>query len=305
MEFVIIPSNEVHFREDIGMEVNLTGKTCLVTGATAGIGEITAYELARMGARVLVVSRSARRCADTVERIQQGTGNPAVEYFAADLSSQEQVRRLAEDVLRKLERLDVLVNNAGGLFMRRRESVDGMEMTWALNHLSYFMVTLLLLDCLKSSAPARVVNVSSDAHHGAKINFEDLQGRKRYAGYQAYGQSKLANILFTYELARRLEGTGVTANALHPGFVATSFAKNNGPLYALGMTVIHRIFAISPEEGARTTVYLAASPEVEGITGQFFVKRRAVRSDPASYDQKTAARLWQVSAQMTGITQEV
>jgi retinol dehydrogenase 12 len=280
---------------------NMNGKTNLVTGATAGIGEVTGCELARMGARVILVSRDPQRCADTVDRIQEETGNTAVEYIPADLSSLAQVRCLAEEILRRCDRLDVLVNNAGAMFMRRQESQDGIEMTWALNHLSYFLLTHLLLDLLKASAPARIVNVSSDAHRGAKINFGDLEAKRGYSGFPVYGQSKLANILFTFELARKLEGTGVTANALHPGFVATRFAKNNGLLVALGMGVVHRIFALSPEKGARTSLYLAASPEVEGITGEYFVKERAVRADPAAYDQAAAKRLWQVSAEQVGL----
>jgi NAD(P)-dependent dehydrogenase (short-subunit alcohol dehydrogenase family) len=272
-------------------------KTCLVTGATAGIGEVTARELARQGFRVIVASRDPQRCADTVARIQAETGSRAVEFIAADLSSQRQVRLLAEEVHRLTGRLDVLVNNAGGYFARCLQSVDGFEMTWALNHLGYFLLTSLLLDLLKAAVPARVVNVSSNSHLGGRIDFNSLQGCRRYFGYRAYAQSKLANILFTYELALRLEGTGVTANALHPGFVATRFAKNNGWLYRLGMGAIHRLFALSPEAGARTSVYLASSPQVEGVTGEYFVKEKAVRSAPRSYDREVAARLWQVSAQ--------
>jgi NAD(P)-dependent dehydrogenase (short-subunit alcohol dehydrogenase family) len=284
------------------MDSDLSGKTFLITGATAGIGEVTARELARRGGRVIVVSRDPGRCAATVMRIREETGCQEVEYVAADLSSQAQVRRLADEVYRRCDRLDALVNNAGAWFNSRQVSVDGIEMTFALNHLSYYLLTLLLLDLLKASAPARVVNVSSNAHQAAKIDFGDLQSqRRRYAGFRAYGQSKLANILFTYELARRLEGSHVTANALHPGFVATRFGKNNGSLLALGIDVAYRLFALSPEQGARTSLYLAASPEVEGVTGRYFVRERAVRSAPASYNQADAGRLWQVSAEMTGV----
>jgi NAD(P)-dependent dehydrogenase (short-subunit alcohol dehydrogenase family) len=280
---------------------NMNGKTCLVTGATAGIGEVTACELARMGARVMLVSRDPQRCADSARRIKEKTGNSVVEYLSADLSSQAQVRRLAHEIHQHTDRLDVLVNNAGAYFMRRQESEAGIEMTWALNHLSYFILTNLLLDLLKASAPARIVNVSSDAHRGAKINFNDLQSKRGYSGFPAYGRSKLANILFTFELARRMEGTGVTANALHPGFVDTRFAKNNGTLVSLGLSVIYRFFALSPENGARTSLYLAASPDVEGVSGQYFAKERSVRADPAAYDQEAAQRLWQVSAEMAGL----
>jgi NAD(P)-dependent dehydrogenase (short-subunit alcohol dehydrogenase family) len=287
------------------LTMNMNGKTCLVTGATAGIGEVTACELARMGARVLLVSRDPQRCAETTGRIREKTGNSAVEYLTADLSSQAQVRRLSQEIRQRCDRLDVLVNNAGAIFMRRQESEDGIEMTWALNHLSYFLLTNLLLDLLKDSAPARIVNVSSDAHRGAKINFNDLEAKRGYSGFPVYGRSKLANILFTFELARRLEGTGVTANALHPGFVATRFAKNNGLLVTLGLDVIYRFFALSPEQGARTSLYLAASPEVEGISGKYFVKERSVKAASAAYDQETAQRLWQVSAEMVGLNIDV
>jgi NAD(P)-dependent dehydrogenase (short-subunit alcohol dehydrogenase family) len=275
-------------------------KTCLVTGATSGIGEITARELARMGARVIVVGRSPERCAATTERIRAETGAMAVESMVADLSSQAEVRRLAEEVCGRCDRLDVLVNNAGGMYLDRRESVDGIELTLALNHLSYFLLTNLLLDRLKSSAPARIVNVASDAHQGGRIDFDDIQRRKNYGGWGAYQQSKLANVLFTYELARRLEGTGVTANTLHPGFVRTNFFANfngwPGIVTKLGASLI----AITPEEGARTSIHLASSPDVEGVTGQYFVKSRPARSSGRSHDRAAAERLWRLSEELTG-----
>ena len=203
---------------------SMAGKVCLVTGATGGIGAVTALELARRGATVCIVGRSRTKCEATVEQMRQSSGNPAVEFLQADLSSQAEIRGLAEGFRGLHARLDVLVNNAGGMFLARQESVDGIEMTFALNHLAYFLLTNLLLDRLKSSAPARVVCVSSDAHRmPRRFNFADPEGRKRYGGMRAYSQSKLANVLFSVELARRLNGTGVTANALHPGFVATDF----------------------------------------------------------------------------------
>ena len=277
------------------------GKVCMITGATSGIGLITAQTLARQGATVIVVGRNPERGTATVNRIKQQTGNPAVEWMVADLSAQVQVRHLARQFQERFARLDVLVNNAGALFARRSLSVDGIEMTFALNHLAYFLLTNLLLDTLKASAPARVVNVSSAAHRGARINFADLQGRQGYGGWRAYAQSKLANILFTYELARRLDGTGVTANALHPGFVATNFGRDNRGLVALTMRVL-QLAAISPEQGARTIIYLAAAPEVEGMSGKYFVKEQVIPSSEASYDRDAAQRLWQVSAEMTGLT---
>jgi NAD(P)-dependent dehydrogenase (short-subunit alcohol dehydrogenase family) len=278
----------------------MAGKTCLITGATAGIGEVTARELARAGARVIIVGRSPGRCAATLERIRNQTGATAVESLLADLSFQEDVRRLADQVRERCDRLDVLVNNAGGMFLDRRETVAGIELTLALNHLSYFLLTTQLLPLLKASAPSRIVNVASDAHNGCSIDFDDIQGRRRYTGWRAYKRSKLANILFTYELARRLEGTGATANTLHPGFVRTDFFKDFtgwvGFITKLGAALV----AIGPEEGARTSVYLASSPEVEGVSGRYFVKSRPARSSPQSHDRAAAERLWRLSEEMTG-----
>lgn len=282
------------------LEGPIKGKTCLVTGGTSGIGEITARELARMGARVLVVGRSAERCAATIGRIRDQTGSDAVESTVADLSSQAEVRRLAEEVRGRCDRLDVLVNNAGAMFLERRESVDGIEMTLALNHLSYFLLTNALLDLLRASAPARIVNVASDAHKGASIDFDDIQGRRRYSGWRAYQRSKLANILFTDELARRLAGTGVTANALHPGFVRTRFFQDFTGWVGFLMKVGASLAAITPEEGARTSIHLASSPEVEGVTGQYFVKSRPARPSPQARDRAAAERLWRVSEELAG-----
>jgi NAD(P)-dependent dehydrogenase (short-subunit alcohol dehydrogenase family) len=280
--------------------MQLDKQVCLVTGATNGIGKITAREIASQGLQVVVVSRNAARCAATVAEIREKTGNQAVDMLVADLSSQSAVRELAMSFCEKYKRLDVLVNNAGGFYMNRIESEDGIEMTWALNHLSYFLLTNLLLERLKDSAPARVINVSSNAHLGGTIDFSDLEGNKRYSGWKAYGQSKLANILFTFELARLLEGSGVTANAMHPGFVATGFAKNNNRLVRFIVSLSH-LFALSPEEGARTVIYMATSPEVEGVSGEYFIKQKASRAAKAAYNRDSAERLWKVSQQMTGL----
>lgn len=277
----------------------MNGKICMVTGATSGIGKVTAQVLAQAGAEVVVVGRNREKNEATVDQIKQQTGNPAVEYMLADLSSQAAIRQLAETFKRQHERLDVLVNNAGAFFLWRQESVDGIEMTFALNHLGYFLLTSLLLDTLKASAPARVINVSSGSHRGETINFNHFQGKHMYSGFRAYGQSKLANILFTYELARRLDGTGVTVNALHPGFVATNIGTNNGWIVR-AIRPLMDLFAISEEEGANTNIYLATSPEVGSVTGKYFFKCEAVRSSEASYDLAAAERLWQVSAEMTG-----
>lgn len=274
-------------------------KVCLITGATDGIGKVAAHELARAGATVVLVGRNAAKCASVADTIRQTTGNAAVNYLVADLSSQQALRELAAAFQEGYSRLDVLLNNVGAVYTRRQESVDGIEMTWALNHLSYFLLTQLLLDQLRQSAPSRVVNVSSDAHRGAGLNLADPEAKRGYNGLRAYAQSKLANIVFTYELARRLEGTGVTANALHPGIVATRFAANNGFVGRLLRGAMD-VVSISAEEGAKTSSYLASSPEVAGMSGQYFDKCRAVRSSPASYDEQTARQLWELSAAMTG-----
>ena len=281
-------------------EVSLAGKVCMVTGATSGIGKVAARELAKRGAVVVVVGRNEARSKATVCQIRQQTANASVEFLLADLSSQQEIRRLAREFESRYPRLDVLVNNAGAIMLSRRESVDGIEMTLALNHLAYFLLTNLLLDTLKSSAPARIVNVSSNSHEGAKLDFDDLQNRRRYWGFRAYAWSKLENILFSYELARRLEGTGVTVNALHPGLVGTNFLANNGALGRL-LKMLVVIKGISPERGARTSIYLASSPELETVTGRYFFQEQEVPSSSASYDEDAARRLWQLSAEMTGL----
>ena len=241
--------------------------------------------LARQGATVVGVGRNRDKCQTVAARIRQETGNPAVEFMQADLSAQAEVRRFAEEFQRSHPRLDVLVNNVGAFFMSRRLSADGIEMTWALNYLGVYLLTELLLDTLKASAPSRVVNVSSAMHSGAQLNFDDLQGQRKYSGMKAYGQSKLALVMYTYDLARRLAGTGVTVNALHPGFVASDMYRSSGGFIKLLGPVIN-LMAVSPEAGAETSIFVAASPEVEGVTGKYFVKKQAVASAPASYDRR-------------------
>ncbi len=276
-------------------------KTVLITGANAGIGKMTARELAKMGARVIMVARSRERGEAALADIKAASGSSAVDLLLADLSSQTAIRQLAADFKAKYDRLDVLINNAGALFLQRKLSVDGIEMTFALNHLSYFLLTNLLLDALESSVPARIINVASVAHERADLDFADLQSEKSYRGFPVYGKSKLANVLFTYELARRLNGSGITVNALHPGFVGTSFAKNNGRIARMVMSLINK-FALTPEQGAETSIYLASSPEVAGVSGQYFYKKKAKRSSSNSYDKAAAQRLWQISEQITGLS---
>ena len=279
------------------MPNSLKDKTILVTGGTNGIGLVTARELARMGAHVTIIGRNAEKCAAVAREIETSTGNP-LEYIVADLSVLGEVRKAARVFREKHTQLHVLVNNAGGMFTQRRLTPDGYEYTFALNHLAYFLLTTLLLDLLKAGAPSRIINISSNAHENAKIDFGNLQGEKRYIGLEAYGQSKLANLLFTYELARRLEGSRVTVNAVHPGVVATGFARNNGPIYNIGTWIAGQLFFRKPGQGAQTSIYLASSPEGESVSGKYFVDCRPVESKPQSHDRAAAERLWQISEEM-------
>lgn len=275
-------------------------KVCLITGATSGIGKAAALQLAQLGASVVMVGRNPQTTAAAIQEIRGQSNNDRVESMLADLSSQEQVRLLAKNFQARYQRLDVLVNNAGALMLSRQQSVDGIEMTFALNHLNYFLLTSLLLDTLKSSSPARIINVASDSHQDAHLKFDDLQLEKNYGGYKAYGRSKLANLLFTYELDRRLQGSNVTVNAMHPGLVATKFLANNGVrgrVYNLFVRLVGR----SAARGAKTITYLASSPDVEGVSGKYFVEDGLVQSSPASYDKDAAVRLWKVSEEYTGL----
>jgi retinol dehydrogenase-12 len=283
------------------MDHSMQGRVCLVTGATGGLGAATAMGLARLGATVIVVGRNASKGRDVVAQIQQQTSNPTVQYMQADLSSQQAIRELAREVSSQHPKLHVLVNNAGASYGKRRESVDGIEMTFALNHLGYFLLTNLLLDTLRSSAPARIVNVSSDVHRDVTLDFDDLQARQRFSGYTAYKRSKLANLLFTYELARRLEGSEVTVNAVAPGLAKTALGLQDGGMSSLAKRVINALMGKSAEEAAQMSINLASSPEVEGVTGKYFVKGQPVPSSEASYDEAASRRLWQISAELTGL----
>jgi retinol dehydrogenase 14 len=273
----------------------MAGRTVLITGGTGGIGRATALGLATMGAHLAITGRDRGRAANAADEIHAVGGGP-VDVFIADLSSQSEVRRLAGDVLRQLARIDVLVNNAGGYWNTRHVTADGLERTFALNHLAPFLLTGLLLDRLKQSAPARVVTVSSNVQAFGRIDFDDLQGERSYSGARAYNQSKLANVLFTYQLASRLQATSVTANALHPGVVSTSFgAEDPGRAQRL-FTPFVRPFMKTPARGAATSVRLASDPGLEQVTGRFFANGKLRKSSKRSYDEATAARLWQVSA---------
>jgi retinol dehydrogenase-14 len=276
------------------------GKVILITGGTSGIGKAAATALAGMGATVVITGRNEERGKRALQEIREESGNDGVELILADLTVQDEVRRLAEELRERHKQLEVLVNNAGLVLSERTETPDGIETQLAINHLAPFLLTNLLLDLLKESAPSRIVTVSSDAHRWAKIDLDDLQSRKRYRGMQVYGKTKLANILFTYELAERLEGTEVTANCMHPGGVNTNFGNNQGG----PMNLLFRLFKPfmrSPEQGADTLIYLASSPEVEGMTGKYLADRKVKATSDAAYDETTRKRLWEASEELTGL----
>jgi len=254
-----------------------------------------------MGASVIIIGRDENKCATTVKHIQEESTNESISYLLADLSSQEQIRGIANKFHELHDHLDVLVNNAGGFFLRRKLSVDGIEMTFALNHLAYFLLTLLLLDALKASPSSRVVNVSSGSHLHEHIDFDDLQLTRFYNPMRAYGRSKLANILFTYELARQLNGTHVTANALTPGMVATDIWKKVNPVLTPLLFPFINWMGKTSQEGARTSIYLATSSDLEGVTGKYFAKQQQVDSGSATYDVNSSQRLWQISLELVGL----
>lgn len=276
----------------------LDGRICLVTGATAGIGEVTARRLAEMGATVILVARDPARCRSAVERITAATGNERIESFVADLSSKEAIRGLAAQVKQRYDRLDVLVNNAGAIFHERRESVDGLEMTFALNHMGYFHLTNLLLDLLRESPSARVVNLSSSAHYMGLLQLDDLQATRWFFGWKVYGDSKLANLYFTYELARRLQGSRITVNAVHPGVIDSNFGSTYGGIGGR-LTPLIRPFLKDTEQGAGGPVRLASDPALEGVTGRYFSGVRESSSARRSHNRAIAERLWEISTALS------
>jgi NAD(P)-dependent dehydrogenase (short-subunit alcohol dehydrogenase family) len=288
------------------LNTSMQGKICLITGANSGIGKATALGLAKMGATVVMVCRDRAKGVAAQEEIKEKSGNDAVDLLLADLSSLQAVQQLAQEYKQHYTHLHVLINNAGVNVLRRRETIDGFEMTFAVNYLAPFLLTNLLLDVLKVSAPARIINVSSGAHNDAKLNLEDLRAEQHYGFMRVYGQSKLALVMFTYELARRLQGTGVTVNCLHPGFVATNIGQSGlKPVLASVAKLIISSIGISPEKGAQTSLYLATSPDVEGVTGRYFVKSVPKRSSPLSYDEGLQRQLWDKSEKLVNLAVKV
>ena len=283
--------------------MNMHGKICLVTGASSGIGKATALGLAKIGATVVMVCRDAARGEAALTEIKQKSSNNSVDLLLADLSSQEAIRRLANEYKSKYQRLHVLINNAGVYYTKRHVTVDGLEAMFAVNYLARFLLTNLILDIIKSSAPARIINVAGAYHAKGKIDFDDLQGEKDFDGQRANHQSKLADVLFTNELARRLKGTGVTVNCLHPGMVATDLIDKDKdfPRFFKYLYKLSRPLMKSPAKGAETSIYLASSPEVEGITGQYFVNKKIAQSSPESHDPQLAQRLWEVSGKLANL----
>ena len=274
---------------------NMNGKICLVTGATDGIGKVSARVLAELGAKVIIVGRNPEKSAIVLAELRSISGNENIDLLMADLAVMQEVRDLAEQVISRYDRIDVLLNNAGGYFTKHKITSDGLEMTFALNHMSYFLLTNKLMELLKYSAPARIVNVSSNAHYGVDMEFENLNGEQEYKAWKAYQKSKLANVLFTYELLKKVPGN-ITVNCLHPGFVATNFGHNNGGFFGPVLKIAQRISAIDPEEGAKTSIFLCSAPEVKGVSGKYFYKCQPKTSSRESRNMDTGKRLWQISS---------
>ncbi len=287
------------------LNTGMQGKVCLITGANSGIGKATALGLAQMGATVVMVCRDRARGEEVQREIKTKSGNDAVDLLIADLSSQQSIRQLADSFRQRYPHLHVLINNAGAGFTQRQESVDGLEMTFAVNYLAPFLLTNLLLDVLKNSAPTRIINIASDNHRFVRFDIQDLQLKRHYGFLRAYGRSKLALLLFTYELARQLHGTGITVNALEPGPTSTTFGqKGAGPAARMLLKFVSSLFR-SPEKGAQTSLYLASSPEVETITGKYFVKSAPRRSSALSYNESLQRQLWEESARLVKLPAKI
>ena len=282
--------------------MDLKNKVIMVTGANSGIGKVTARELAKTGAQIIMVCRDRKRGTAARDEIIKASGNQRVDLLIADLASHTSIRDMVKEFHKKYNRLHVLVNNAGAIFSNRQENAEGIEATFALNHLGYFRLTNLLLDTIKKSAPARIVNVASEAERFARFNLDDLQSTEKYRSFDVYGRSKMANILFTRELAKRLDGARVTVNALHPGFVRTNFGKQRRKSFFSAVIKFASLFmAISPEKGAETSIYLATSPEVENITGKYFSAQKIIEPAADALNDEIARRLWEKSEKLNRI----
>ena len=282
--------------------MQMAGKVCVVTGSNSGIGKETAFALAEMGATVIMVVRSQEKGKAVLDEIVSKTGNNFVSLMNCDMSSMASVRDFAAEFKKKYDRLDVLINNAGAEYVKRQVTSEGFERTFAVNYLAPFLLTYQLLDLLKASAPSRIVNVSSGLAKNGRVNFDDLQNQNSYKGMQAYSNAKLMLMMFTYELSRKLEGTGVTVNVLMPGFVATNLGKNSGSLSSAIMFTLVRPMQISAKKGAETSVYLASSDEVKEVTGKCFSKSKEVETCPASYDREAQERLWNETVRILGLS---
>jgi NAD(P)-dependent dehydrogenase (short-subunit alcohol dehydrogenase family) len=278
----------------------MRGKVVVITGATSGIGQVAAEKLAGMGARLVLTARDKARGEAALARLRQIAPDVSHAIHYGDLSRVSEMKRVASEIAAAEPRIDVLINNAGALFGSRQVTEDGLEFTFATNHVSYFVLTQGLLKSLQAAAPSRVINTSSDAHKGAKLDFNDLQSANKYRGFPVYGRSKLANILFTSELARRLAGTRVTANSLHPGFVSTRFGDQSGGFFSYVIRAA-KVFAISPEKGAETIIYLASSDDVANVSGKYFYKCRPATPTKEARDDESAKRLWQETAKLAAI----
>ena len=279
--------------------IDMNGKVVMITGANSGIGKETAIELAKMGANIVMVCRSRERGEKALEKIKEMANSEKIELLIADLADQSSIRKMVERFKKSHDKLHVLINNAGVMLSKRTTTPEGYERTFAINHLGHFLLTNLVLDMLKASSPARIINVSSSAHKFAKLNFDDIDNEHKFSGFRTYANSKLFNILFSYELARRLEGTEVTVNALHPGVIRTNLGKDNTNKLIRLLSTIFRLFMMSSKKGARTTVYLANSPDVENVNGKYFVNRKQKKSSKISFEQTLQNKLWEISANLT------